>query len=163
MQKTNCFFLNLEELYPTFQKQNQKYFHKWQELLTPFSVDDIIFAIKKYKRANKTTTPPTLEEFKKYLTHTKSIKQIKKTYLPFSPENYLMEQDLKAKRCKYLYPTYCKAVRYILNVRLKQHHTKEEYKALNFSARYISAVEKGLFADFDKVLDFVHKSGEYYD
>ena len=52
MQKTKCFFLNLEELYPNFQKHNQNYILKWKDLLTPFSVDEIILAIKKYRKLN---------------------------------------------------------------------------------------------------------------
>ena len=163
MRKTDCFLLNLKELYPNFPKQSSQTILKWDEILNPFSVDEIILAIKKYRRSNNLTTPPTPEVFKNYLSAKTTPKQLKKNYLPFSPENHLMEQDIKAGRCKYLYPIYCKAVRYILNVRLKKYYTKQEYNSLNFSSRYISAVEKGLFADFDKVLDFVNQSGEYYD
>lgn len=161
MQKTECFLLNLKELYPSLKKPSQKILSDWQTLLSPLSVDEIISNLKLWVK-NNPSTPPTPSTFITKLPHTPKTSHTKKN-LPFSPETYLFEQDIKKNRNKHLYSTYCKAVRYIINYRLKEYYPKEEFKTFNYSARYERAVEKGLFADFDEILDFVHTQGENYD
>lgn len=162
MHKINCFLLNIKELYPNFPKQSDNLTKQWYNLLTPYSVDEIISAIKKWRKTYGTSKYPNTKNFENFLAH-----KIEKTppplkNLPFNPEGYLMEQDILANRCKHLYPTYCKAVRYILNVRLKEYYTDKDFKNLNYSNRYKSAVDKGLFADFEEVLDFVKERSENY-
>ncbi len=163
MQKVECFLLNIKELYPNFNYPSQNLIQKWDQTLSPFSADEIIFAIKQWRKTYGTSQAPTIKLFTPYLVKKNSKTLSKRQSLPFSPENYLMEQDIKANRCKHLYPTYCKAVKYIINIRLKEYYNKTDFKKLNYSQRYSQAVEKGLFADFDKVLDFVSKNGGNYD
>lgn len=163
MHKVECFLLNIKELYPTFKYPSSSMLLRWKELLSPYSADEIIFAIKQWRKNYGTELSPSIDLFTSCLTKRTQKNLTKRTLLPFNPENHLMEQDIKANRCKYLYPTYRQAVRYILNVRLKEFFTKEEFKKLNYSQRYIEAVERGLFADFDKTLDFVSTKGGYYD
>ena len=161
MQKTECFLLNLKELYPSLKKPSKKILSDWQNLLSPLSVDEIISNLHLWVK-NNPNTPPTPSTF--IPSHTPASKPSQtRQGLPFSPEAYLFEQDIKKNRNTHLYSTYCKAVRYILNYRLKQYYAKEEFKTFDYNDRYERAVERGLFADFDEVLDFVHQQGENYD
>ncbi len=155
MQKINCFLLNIKYLYPNFKKPSSEEFSKWNALISPYSVEEIILAIKKWKKSHNQTTYPTLQEFKKFLYHKPNPSPSNLSNLPFNPETYLMEQDIKSGRCKHLYPTYCKAVNYILNERLKEFYNYNDYKKFNYSTRYKLAVEHGLFADFENTLDFI--------
>ena len=160
MQKTECFLLNLKELYPNLKKPSSALFREWQKLLSPLSTERIVSTLKLWVKENPTTPPSP----KTFLSPPAQIKSPPRPQgLPFSPEAYLFEQDIKKNRNIHLYSTYCKAVRYILNYRLKQYYPKEEFKNFNFSDRYERAVERGLFADFAEVLELVHNSGENYD
>ena len=161
-RKSECFLLNVKEIYPNFLYPAKDECEKWEKLLEPFEAEEIIIGLKKWRRAKGKFLVPLVEEFGKYLCFNKKNLELKEGGLPFSPEAYLMEQDIKAGRCKHFYPTYCRAVRYILNERLKELYKKEEFKNFSYSKKYRLAVENGLFADFDDVLDFVKQSGEYY-
>lgn len=162
MQKTKCFISNLRELYPNMSAPNEYQSQEWQKILSPLNVEDIISTLKSWvKKSPK--YPPTPQKFQNHLKFTSKPQTMTKQYLPFSPESYLMRQDIENNRCKHFYPTYCNAVRYLLNVKLKTFYKNDEFKNFNYSKRYQLAVERGLFADFDQTLDFVASSGEYYD
>ena len=163
MHKIECFLLNIKELYPNFQYPSYETIRKWKDILEPYTADEIISAIKQWRKNNSIQNAPDVELFKSYLVKKNEKNLTKCQFLPFNPESYLMEQDIKANRCKHLYPIYCRAVKYIINTRLKNFCSKNEFKHLNYSQRYTMAVEKGLFADFDKILDFVSTNGGNYD
>ena len=159
--KSDCFLLNVKEIYPDFLKPSVEEYKIWEKMLNPYSAEEIIMGLKKWRKVKGKKIAPNVEEFGRYLGGGKKDFKIKGG-LPFNPEGYLMEQDIKAGRCKHFYPTYCKAVRYIFNVRLKELYKEKGFKDFSYSQKYRLAVENGLFADFDDVLDFVKESGEYY-
>lgn len=155
MQKIDSFLLNIKYLYPNFKKPTPLEHTSWEELIAPYSVEEIILAIKKWKKSHTQNAYPTIQEFKNFLQYKQPPSSSSSYNLPFNPETYLMDQDIKSGRCKHLYPTYCKAVNYILNDRLKEFYPYNDFKKFNYSTRYKLAVDHGLFADFENTLDFI--------
>lgn len=47
----------------------------------------------------------------------------------------------------------------MLEVELKKLYSEAEFKAFSRGRKYRLAVENGLFADFDRVLDYVYAKG----
>ncbi|MBR5599307.1 MAG: hypothetical protein IKW39_04625 [Alphaproteobacteria bacterium] len=162
MQKVECFLLHLKEIYPSLRKPSSSTIDDWKTILDQLSVEDIVNTLKHWVNLNP-KTPPTPKQFSASLVKKNTKKTNKRTFLPFNPETYLFNEDIKKQRNKHFFSTYRRAVNYILNVRLKEFYPKEEFKNFNYSARYERAVEKGLFADFADVLDYVSESRECYD
>ena len=115
--KSDYFFLNIKQVFPNFAKPTPLEAEIWAELLEPYQKDEILEAIKSYRKAEETNFAPNPAKFKNYLF--KRRPKNDKPVLPLSPETYLMEEDIKAGRCRHLFPTYVKAVAYVLDVKLK--------------------------------------------
>jgi len=152
--KSDYFFLNLKQMYQGFRKPSEIDEEVWAEVLEPFEQDDIRKALKAYRKSKNGQFVPSVAQFEEYLYPYE--KRVVKEYLPLSPELYLIEQDIKQGRCKYLYPTYVEAVKYVFNVKVKEAVGEEAFKKFTLGKKYRTAVDYGLFADFDKVLDMVH-------
>lgn len=155
--KSDYFFVNVKQIFPNFAKPSQLEGEIWEEVLQPYSFKDILEALKAYRKCEDVNFAPNPAKLKKYLYRHDTVQD--KPVLPLSPEAYLMEQDIKAGRCKYFFPTYCKAVEYVLNDKLLQLLGEVEFKKLSRARRYRLAVDNGLFADFDKILDLVYSAG----
>ena len=162
MHKTQCFLNNLSAIYPNLPKANLETFANWQNLLLDYSPDDILKALRTWHKKHAPTYYPTPKEFSYYLTHLPKKTHPRRKDLPFNPETYLMEQDIKNQTCTHLYPDYANAVRYILSIELQKHIPKELIKTYSYSERYSKAVELGLFANFHQTLETVSKSGVRY-
>lgn len=156
--KSDYFFLNIKQVFPNFAKPTPLEAEIWAELLEPYQKDEILEAIKSYRKAEETNFPPNPAKLKNYLFKRKTNPD--KPVLPLSPETYLMEEDIKAGRCRYFFPTYVKAVAYVLDVKLKALFDEREFKSFSRGHKYRLAVEFGLFADFDKTLDLVYRENE---
>lgn len=89
----------------------------------------ILAGIKSYRKSEDTNFAPNPARFRSYLYS--RAKKAEKPCLPLSPESYLMEEDIRAGRCRHLFPTYCKAVEYVLEVELKKLYSEEEFKAFS--------------------------------
>lgn len=159
--KSDYFFLNLKQMYPGFGKPAEIDEEIWAEVLEPFQVEDIHKALKSYRKGNNGAFIPTVAQFKEYLYPYE--KRVVRDYLPLSPESYLMEEDIKRGQCKYLYPVYVKAVEYVFNVKVKEAVGAKAFKDFTLGMKYRTAVDYGLFADFDKVLDMVYEEGKKYE
>lgn len=154
--KSDYFFANIKQVYPAFPKPSALETEVWEELLEPYSIETIRKGIKSYRKNVDSPYAPTPAKFSDYLYEPKPANA--KSFeddLPPCPESYLIEQDKKAGRCKYFYPTYVKAVKYLLDVKTKEMMSEEEYKKSTRYQRYRLAVDNGFFADFDKTLDYV--------
>ena len=153
--KSDYFFLNVKQVFPNFAKPSPLETEIWAELLEPYQNEEILEAIKSFRKCEETNFPPIPAKFKNYLfkRKTKSDKPV----LPLSPETYLMEEDIKAGRCRHFFPTYVKAVAYVLEVKLKALFDEDDFKTFSRGRKYRLAVEYGLFADFDKTLDLVYR------
>lgn len=156
-KKTDFFFLNVKDIYPNFNPPAKIDAEIWAEMLEPFEEKQIHDALKDYRLSQYGNFIPTPANFREFIAFYKTRK-VEET-LPLSPETYLMEQDIAAGRCKYFFETYVRGVDYVLNVKLKEVVGKEQLKKMTTGMRYRAAVDYGLFADFDEVLDIVYKKG----
>ncbi len=156
-QKSDYFFLNIKQVYPNFARPSALETEIWEEMLEPYTQGDILAGIKSYRKSEDTNFAPNPARFRSYLYS--RAKKAEKPCLPLSPESYLMEEDIRAGRCRHLFPTYCKAVEYVLEVELKKLYSEAEFKAFSRGRKYRLAAENGLFADFDRVLDYVYAKG----
>lgn len=159
--KSDYFFLNIKQVYPTFPKPSALETEIWEELLEPYSEEIILKGIKSYRKTVDTPYAPSPAKFSEYLYQPNSVRRARSVYddLPPSPESYLIAQDKKAGRCKHNYPTYVKAVNYLLDIKTREHMSAEVYKKSTRFERYRFAVDNGFFANFDETLDFVYNGG----
>lgn len=160
-KKSDYFFLNIKQIYPTFTKPSAIDMEIWAELLAPYSEDEIRSGIKAYRQNEDTGFAPTPARFKTYLIGKPSHRKTVVDDLPLSPESYLMHNDIKAGRCKYFFMTYSNAVEYVLEEKLKKEVSPDEFKNYTRGMKYRQAVEFGLFADFDETLDYVFAKGNH--
>ena len=151
--KSDYFFLNLKQVYPRFARPTALETEIWEEMLEDYSFEDIRAGIKSYRKYDTAGTPPTPAKFREYLYQHEPCEE--KPCLPLSPEKHLMEEDIRAGRCRHFFPAYCRAVSHVLNVKLAELYPPEEFKSFSRGRRYRLAVDNGLFADFDRVLDIV--------
>ena len=153
--KSDYFFLQLKQLYPNFKKPAELDEEIWAEALEPFGQEDIRAALKTYRKGQNGAFIPTVAQFKDYLYPYEPRVAIDD--LPLSPETYLMEEDIKRGQCKYLFPIYVRAVGYVLNTKVKEAVGEEIFRRLSRGMKYRTAVDYGLFADFDKILEKIYK------
>lgn len=161
-KKSDYFFINIKQIYPTFAKPSELDVEIWAELLEPFSEEEIRKGIKNYRQSEDTGFAPSPAHFKKYLVK-ESLATTKREdidALPLSPETYLMEVDRKAGRCKYYFRVYSKAVDYVLEEKVKEVVPPEKFKKYSRGMKYRQAVELGLFADFEEILDYIYEKGK---
>lgn len=158
-KKSDYFFVNIKQVYPTFLRPSALDTEIWEEVLEPYSEEEILAGIKSYRKNVDTGFAPSPAKFTAYLYRPARGEDLKPD-LPLSPETYLMEEDIKAGRCKHLFPTYCHAVEYVFNVKLRELYPAEEFKKFSLGQKYRLSVDLGLFADFDEVLDLVYKKGK---
>lgn len=128
-QKSDYFFLNIKQVYPNFARPSALETEIWEEMLEPYTQGDILAGIKSYRKSEDTNFAPNPARFRSYLYS--RAKKAEKPCLPLSPESYLMEEDIRAGRCRHLFPTYCKAVEYVLEVELKKLYSEAEFKAFS--------------------------------
>lgn len=156
-KKSDFFFLHLKQLYPHFARPSAIDEEIWEDTLAPFCIEDIYKALKNYRQDKNGGSIPTPCVFKEFLYPYVPLKL--DNSLPLSPETVLMEEDIKAGRCKHLFPDYVKGVEYVLYHKLQEYVDKEELDTYSRGRRYYKAVEYGLFGEFDDVLEIVHPKG----
>ncbi len=156
-QKSDYFFVTIKQVYPNFAKPSEMDVEIWEEVLEPYSVETIRRGIKSYRKNVDTGFAPTPAKFREYLYAPAEPKRNQKPELPLCPEKYLMEADIKAGRCRHFFPTYARAVAYVIDVKVREVAKPEDYLMMSRMARYRFAVDNGLFADFERVLDQVYK------
>ena len=147
--KSDYFFLNIKQMYPNFGKPSDIDQEIWEEVLEPFTKDDIRKALKSHRKSSNGAFIPSVAQFKDHLYPYE--KRVVKDDLPLSPERYLMDEDIRRGQCKYLFPTYVKAVDYVFNVKVKEAVGDQAFKDFTTGKKYRTAVDYGLFADFDKI------------
>jgi hypothetical protein len=151
---TDYFFLHVKSIYHNFPRPSEIEEEIWDEMLSPYNVDEIKTAIKAYRKSEDGVFAPVPSKFTPHLRHIKRRKQ-KPEPQPFSPEHYFMQEDIKNHRCKYLYPVYVDAAKYTLFNMLDKVATKKELKDITYEQRYNLAVEYGLFDYFQHTLNLV--------
>lgn len=157
-QKSDYFFVTIKQVYPNFPRPSELDAEIWAEILEPYSTEVIRKGIKSYRKNVDTGFAPTPAKFREYLYAPETAKKKEQPTLPLCPEKYLMEADIKAGRCRHFFPTYARGVTYVLDVKVREVVGEKAFQAMSRVARYRYAVDNGLFADFDLVLDKLYKS-----
>ena len=156
-KKSDFLFWNLKKIYPNLSRPSQIDEDIWVDILEPYSELDIYAALKSYRQSAVGERIPFPRQFQDFLRL--YARREPDNSLPLSPESHLIAEDKRAGRCKHFFPTYVRGVHYVLNVKLKAEIGEEEFDKMTRGMRYQAAVDNGLFADFDEVLDYVYKEG----
>jgi len=157
---SDYFFLNLKQLYPNFAKPALLDVEIWEDMLKKHTPESIRKALKSYRQSEHGNFIPTPSRFKEFLDcFLPRIRQIEDDDLPEFPVSHLMEQDRINDRQKYFYPTYNDGVKYVLSTVLMNTIGEAEFRTLTYKQRYRRAVDLGLFANFEEILDYVNENG----
>lgn len=147
---SDFFFVSIKAIYPSFSRPSRLEEEIWEEVLEGYSVDDILLAVKAYRKNEETDVAPTPAKFKKYIFSKHS--KVGTKNLPMSLEHHFMKLDKEAGREVYYFHIYTLGIDYVFDTKLKKILGNEKFNKLDYSSKYKLAVENGLFADFDKVL-----------
>lgn len=166
IKEAKFLFDKIKKLYPTFKYPDELDIEAWQEILEGFSHDDILRALKEYRKEVEYNTPPSIANFKKFLSNCPN-ETIPTTVIGEKMTDYataFMQRDIKLNRCRHLLPTYQAAVRYIAEDMLSREMPTSEWRKLSFAERCEKAMKQGLFNQFDDVLILVcrQRSGKDY-
>lgn len=155
-ENTDYFFWNVKELYPNFGKPSRIDNDIWADILNPYSKDEIYKALKSYRKSEKGAFIPIPSRFKEFLYPYDKKKTPSQG--AFCLPEHLMKEDIRAGRCKHLFPTYVSATNYILNVKLKEVVGDKKFaECPDYASRIGLAIEECLFADLEPILDYVHE------
>ena len=147
---SDFFFVSIKSIYPSFAKPSNLEVEIWEEVLDGYSVDDILLAIKSYRKCEELNVAPTPAKFRKYI-FSRTPREISGG-LPMSAELYLMDLDRKAGRPVYYFHDYTMGINRVFEDKLRPLLEQDEFNKLEYSAKYKMAVENGLFADFDVIM-----------
>ena len=147
---SDFFFVSVKSIYPNFAKPSKLDVEIWEEVLDGYSVDDILLAIKSYRKNEELNVAPCPAKFRKYI-FSRTPKEVSGG-LPMSAELYLMDLDRKAGRPVYYFHDYTMGIKHVFEAKLKPILEQDEFNKLDYSDKYKLAVEHGLFADFDLVM-----------
>lgn len=151
-------FDKIKKLYPTFNYPDELDIDIWQEVLEGFSQEDILRALKEYRKNEEYNAAPNPAKFKKFLVkmdeaHPTSAKALlAETVRAISPASDLMQRDIAAGSCRHLLPIYEKAVKYVLREQLIEHMGFNACSKSSEESRYSLALRNGLFDDFNTIL-----------
>ena len=146
-------------------EKNMERYRAWEDAFKEFDMVDVFQAIDDYWRYNSNKTKPTVAKILATLATNKAkrIEQTKESSVRYyDPAQEYMQRDLKLGCCKHLLGDYNRAVRAII-ARLEDYVPINELQNMDFSTKWQNAVDKGLVADFDDVLEAVSaRSGVVY-
>lgn len=141
--------------------KNAERYDAWESAFKDFDTLDVFQAIDHYWRYNSNKTKPTVAKILAILA-TNNAKRLEnnevKNVRYYDPAQEYMQRDIKLGCCKHLLGDYNRAVRAII-ARLDNYIPILELQNMDFSTKWQNAVDKGLVADFDDVLEAVSARG----
>lgn len=151
-----------EEIIQWSEKNGERY-NAWQEAFKDFDLLDVFHAIDHYWRYNSNKTKPTVAKILAIL-ETNNAKRIEETQTQqvkyFNPAVEFMQRDINLGKCKHTIKAYDRAVDYIINELLLDEIPVQEHAKMDFSTKCANAKNKGLFKDFDDILEQLATTGE---
>ena len=149
-------FKKIKSIYPTFEYPDELDVDVWLDVLNGYSQTEILDALKAYRRNTEYNTAPTPANFEKWLVqqckeHPVVDEDPKVKY--FNPAVEFMQRDINLGRCTHTINAYNHAVAYILHERLVKELPMAVYAKMDFSQMVKEAKDKGLFDDFEEVLE----------
>lgn len=159
-KKSDYFFLCLKQIYPNFAKPSAIDEEIWEDMLDEFKVQDIYAALKSYRKSLSGGSIPTPVKFADFLYPYQKKNRSVDNSLPLSPETALMEEDIRAGRCRHFFCDYVEGVEYVLFHKIKEYVDEKTLSTYSRGTRYRVAVEYGLFGEFEEILDQLHQGGK---
>ncbi len=156
-------FKKIKAIYPTFEYPDELDVDVWLDVLNGYSQTQILDALKAYRRNTEYNTAPTPANFEKWLVqqckeHPVADEDPKVKY--FNPAVEFMQRDINLGKCKHTIKAYDRAVDYIINELLLDEIPVQEHGKMDFSTKCANAKNKGLFKDFDDILEQLATTGE---
>ena len=135
---------------------NKERYQAWQDAFAEYDLADVFQAIDDYWRYNSNKTKPTVAKILATLTTNKAKRTIddgQPSVKYFNPAVEFMQRDINLGRCTHTINAYNHAVAYILHERLAKELPMAVYAKMDFSQMVKEAKDKGLFDDFEEVLE----------
>lgn len=156
-------FSKIKKLYPTFDVPDELDIEVWLDVLDGYSQTQILDALKAYRRNTEYNSAPTPANFEKWLKLQEKDAPVheetpKVKY--FNPAVEFMQRDINLGKCKHTIKAYDRAVDYIINELLLDEIPVQEHAKMDFSTKCANAKNKGLFKDFDDILEQLATTGE---
>lgn len=164
MEKAQEILFHIEELYtenPSEEKiiqaceKNQTRYQAWVDAFNGYDLSDVLSAIDNFWEFKNSKTKPNVAQIKAILNAHKTEKTTETREGEFnalSPAIQRMESDIESGNCHHLLPVYEEAVKYILTDKLIDLVGVSEWRNMDYSKRYQTAKNNGLFDDFDMTL-----------
>ena len=143
--------------------KNAERYDAWESAFKDFDTLDVFQAIDHYWRYNSNKTKPTVAKILAIL-ETNNAKRIEETQTQqvkyFNPAVEFMQRDINLGKCKHTIKAYDRAVDYIINELLLDEVPVSEHGKMDFTTKVANAKDKGLFANFDDILEQLATTGE---
>lgn len=156
-------FKKIKAIYPTFEYPDELDVDVWLDVLNGYSQTQILDALKAYRRNTEYNTAPTPANFEKWLKLQEKDAPVHEE-IPkvkyFNPAVEFMQRDINLGKCKHTLKAYDRAVDYIINELLLDEVPVSEHGKMDFSTKCANAKDKGLFANFDDILEQLATTGE---
>ena len=150
---TGFLFDKIKRLYPTFVKPDELDIEVWTEILEGYSQVDILEALKAYRKNvpyDRAPNPATFKGFLQGIEKTGTENGKAQNYV--SPADQRMRADIESGNCHHLIGVYQMAVEYVLTDKLIELVGANEWRKMDYQAKYETAMKNGLFDGFDATL-----------
>ena len=137
-------------------KKNTERFNAWEKAFKDIELETVFHAIDNYWRYKSNKTQPTIAKLLAMIeTKDNNKPQPFKIIQYYNPANDFMMRDIALGHCKHLMRDYQRAVEYIIDDLLCREMPVSEWAKLDYSDKVKQAQEKGLFNEFDEVLEMI--------
>lgn len=142
--------------------KNTERYKAWKKAFEHSELEEVFYAIDNYWCYKSNKTQPTIAKLLAMISASKfKSKKQQPIVKYYNPANDFMVRDIELGRCKHLISDYNRAVEYIINDLLCKEMPVSEWAKLDYSGKVFQAQEKGLFNQFDDVLEMVCELTEH--
>lgn len=135
------------------QKNTERY-NAWEKAFKDIELETVFHAIDNYWRYKSNKTQPTIAKLLAMIETKENNKTPQPQYVQYyNPANDYMMRDIALGHCKHLMRDYQRAVEFIINDLLSKEMPVSEWAKLDYSDKVKQAMEKGLFNEFDEILE----------
>ena len=140
--------------------KNPERYNAWERAFKNIEQEVAIHAIDNYWRYQSNKSQPTIAKLLEsiFKNAKKDQKQEVKRYYNLASD--YMTRDITLGRCKHLISDYNRAVNYIIEDMLSKEMPTSEWVKLDYSQKIDQAQKKGLFGQFDEILEMVCSSSK---
>ena len=141
--------------------KNPERYNAWERAFKNIEQEVAIHAIDNYWRYQSNKSQPTIAKLLAMIfTESNNKDKQEKTTRYYNLASNLMTRDIELGRCKHLICDYNRAVDYIIEDMLIREMPASEWVKLDYSQKIDQAQKKGLFGQFDEILEMVCSSSK---